>query len=153
MLLVRLAGHYYRADFTPEQALAMIEDMVLDLSEYAVHDVEQGIAGYRRDPRNKFFPKSGELREASERARSDRLAAEREAARPPSSGKHNPYAHFEFGDSRPLCWENQRRRFWKPHWHEDDLNRATDPDRRARYDKWRARIKAGELPQYDPKEY
>jgi hypothetical protein len=144
-MLIRLAGHYYRADFTPEQAAAVIDDMIADLAEYGLHDVDAAILAYRRDPKQKFFPKSGELRERVELAAEQRRSHKRVESTGP--------VRFEFGDSRPYGWEYHRRRFWKPNWRVDDLDMATDPDRRARYDRWLEMVKAGKLPMYPPAEY
>lgn len=150
MLLVRLAGHYYRADFTPEQAMAMIEDMVGDLARYSLHDVQAGISACRCNPKVRFFPSSGVLCEAIDEIVRDRRASIR---RGPMAAPGERPSIFEFGDSRPLAWEYQPKRFWKSHWRASDLDRARDPHRRAEYDRWLTRVKAGLVPTKSPNDY
>lgn len=61
ILLAKLAVHYYRPDFTEAAAQSLIGDMVEDLHKFPIVDTEQAIKQYRRDPKNRFFPNSGQL--------------------------------------------------------------------------------------------
>jgi hypothetical protein len=115
MMLMRLASHYYRPDFTPAQAAARMDDMVRDLEEFYSCDVDAAITNYRRDAKSKGFPTSGVLRQLARDARFMREQPERAA----SSG--NQRVKFEFGDSRPQMWWTQNRILWKPHWREDEI--------------------------------
>lgn len=139
--LMGLAVHFYRPDFTEGQARVLIRDMLEDLGEFTTPQVEAAIKQYRRDPSSRFFPTSGQLRKLASQARSE----EREAAR------HR--INLEFGDNRPLDWEYHRTRFWEKHWSAADLDKARDPDRRARYDAWLAKVKAGDVKGKNPNEY
>jgi len=126
-LLSRLAVHYYRPDFTQSQSHLLIEDMLEDLQAYPVAEVEVAIRTYRLDASQKFFPRAASLIAIIDAERRHRAQV------------NKPRAQAEFGDSRPCDWEYTRKQFWEPHWHADDLNRATDPDRRKRYDAWLAK--------------
>ena len=129
--LSRLAIHYYRPDFTEGQAKALMQDMVEDLSEFRPDQIENAIRDWRRDPEKRFFPRAAELAQII-RASCKRSSEIGDRAR----------AVVEFGESRPIGWEYLRKQFWKPHWQVSDLDRARDPERRARYEKWVARQQA-----------
>jgi hypothetical protein len=60
-ILARLSLHYWRPDYTPEQAKLLIQDYLDDLAGYSVVEIERAVMTYRRLPDSKFFPKSGEL--------------------------------------------------------------------------------------------
>lgn len=60
-VLARLSLHYWRPDYSPEQARLLMEDYLSDLSGYSPAQVERACAEYRQNPANKFFPHSGEL--------------------------------------------------------------------------------------------
>lgn len=60
-ILGKLALHYWRPDFTPEQSKQLYLDYVEDLMPYAVVAIGEAAKEWRRNPANKFFPKSGEL--------------------------------------------------------------------------------------------
>lgn len=60
-ILARLSLHYWRPDYSPEQARLLMEDYLSDLSGYSPAQVERACAEYRQNPANKFFPHSGEL--------------------------------------------------------------------------------------------
>lgn len=53
--------HYWRPDYTPEQARLVIEDYLDDLADFLPSEIERACMTFRRNPENKFFPKSGEL--------------------------------------------------------------------------------------------
>lgn len=111
--LMSLSVHYYRPDFTEGQARVLIRDMLEDLAEFTPEQVDAAIRSYRRDPKSKFFPTSGQLIEKATQARKEQVEADK-AAR---SRKAIP----EFGDSRPLMWWTQAPYLWKPHWKEADI--------------------------------
>lgn len=60
-ILARLALHYWRPDFTPEQTKLLISDYLDDLWPYSLPQIERACKEFRMDGDNKFFPKSGEL--------------------------------------------------------------------------------------------
>jgi hypothetical protein len=102
-----------------------MQDMVEDLSEFGPDEIENAIRDWRRDPQKRFFPRAAELAQI--------VRAERKHRRETGDGRP---AVPEFGESRPLGWEYTPRKFWKPHWRVSDLDKARDPARRARYDRW-----------------
>lgn len=59
--LNRLALHYWRPDFTPSQAKAVMGDYLEDLAHYGAERVEEACRRWRCDPANKFFPRPGEM--------------------------------------------------------------------------------------------
>lgn len=59
-LLAKLALHYWRPDFTPQQAKHLYADYLEDLRQYALSDISEAIAKYRQSGA-KFYPQSGEL--------------------------------------------------------------------------------------------
>lgn len=59
---MRLALHYWRPDFTPEQAKLLIEDYISDLRDLPLDLLDSAVASYRKDAANRFFPTSGQLR-------------------------------------------------------------------------------------------
>lgn len=111
--LMSLSVHYYRPDFTEGQARVLIRDMLEDLAEFTPEQVDAAIRAYRRDPKSKFFPTSGQLREKAAECRKEQI----ENAR--TSGKRK--AIPEFGDSRPILWWTQMPYLWRPHWKEADI--------------------------------
>lgn len=60
-ILARLSLHYWRPDYSPDQARLLMEDYLSDLAAYSPIQVDRACAAYRRNPANKFFPHSGEL--------------------------------------------------------------------------------------------
>jgi hypothetical protein len=60
-ILARLSLHFWRPDFTPDQARLLIKDYLEDLAGFAPNEIERACMAYRRKPDSKFFPKSGEL--------------------------------------------------------------------------------------------
>lgn len=56
-----MALHYWRPDFTPEQARMLIEDYLDDLRGYTPEQVDAACIRYRKEPDSKFFPHTGEL--------------------------------------------------------------------------------------------
>lgn len=127
-MLAALAVHYYRPDFTPGQAKSLIGDMVEDLAEFTVPEIEVAIRGWRKDASKRFFPRGAELAELIRADRKHRRTIGRTGV-----------AVSEFGDSRPIMWWLQQRKFWKPHWREDEI--PTD----ARGDSYRALKAQGKL--------
>ncbi len=124
-LLSRLAIHYYRPDFTEDQAKALMADMVDDLSAFGVDEIESAIRDWRRDPQHRFFPRAAELGQIIRAGRKHERDIEYRKRVVP-----------EFGESRPFYWEYLPQKFWKAHWQVSDLDTARDPERRARYDAW-----------------
>lgn len=115
------------------QARLLISDYLEDLAEFTIEQLQRAVVDYRRDGKNKFFPKIGELR--------DLISPPRETQWHPP-GYTGRKAMLEFGDPRPLCWEMRPRRLWAKHWRVEDLDLARDPDRKARYLKWVAAMAA-----------
>jgi len=111
-MLAKLAQHYYRPDFTEGQARQLIRDYLHDLAEFDLRDVDAGVTAYRRDPKSKFFPTVGQLRERILEAQKDRLASARMG-----TAKARP----QFGDSRPIMWWALPKNLWQPHWSESDV--------------------------------
>ena len=60
-MLARLALHYWRPDFTPEQAKHLYADYVRDLRPYPITDIRDSIAAYRRRHESKYYPTVGQL--------------------------------------------------------------------------------------------
>lgn len=60
-LLARLSFHYWRPDYSPEQARMVMEDYLDDLAGYTPTQVEWACIQYRKSSDSKFFPHSGEL--------------------------------------------------------------------------------------------
>lgn len=61
--LGKLALHYWRPDFTPEQAKQMYGDFVTDLDGVTAQELADACQEWRLDPLNRFFPTPGQLRE------------------------------------------------------------------------------------------
>lgn len=76
-LLAKLALHYWRPNFTDQQAKQLYMDYIGDLKIYPLDVIDQAVGVYRRNAKNKWFPKSGELIELCEAAvkarRNDRV--------------------------------------------------------------------------------
>lgn len=80
-LVGRLSLQYWRPNFSPEQAKLLFQDFAQDLAGLTREELAQACLEWRRDPENRFFPTSGQLRGVADhilrrRAR-DRAAAER----------------------------------------------------------------------------
>ena len=60
-MLGKLALHYYRPDFTAEQAKMVMGDYLDDLEPYSATDVAYACEQYRKQPKSDFFPKIGQL--------------------------------------------------------------------------------------------
>lgn len=79
--LGRLSLHYWRPDFTPEQAKLMFQDFASDMAGTTAAELVEACNEWRRDPENRFFPRPGELLElVKDRLRQrgrDRYAARR----------------------------------------------------------------------------
>lgn len=56
-ILAKLSLHYWRPDFSPEQARLVMEDYLNDLAEFEPVQVERACMEYRRRPGSEFFPK------------------------------------------------------------------------------------------------
>jgi hypothetical protein len=59
-MLSKLAIHYWRPNFTPDQAKQLIFDFIDDLGRYDLADVQRAIVAYRRSP-ERFWPTPGAL--------------------------------------------------------------------------------------------
>jgi len=60
-ILSRLALHYWRPDFSPEQARMLMADYLDDLVEVSPNQLERACMEFRKKPESTFFPKIGEL--------------------------------------------------------------------------------------------
>lgn len=60
-LLARLSLHYWRPDYTPQQAALVVDDFVRDLTGVTAAELVEACDEYRRDPKNRFFPTPGQL--------------------------------------------------------------------------------------------
>lgn len=109
VMLTALASHYWRPDFSPSQAAVMWADFADDLADCTIPEIEVAIREYRRDPANKFFPKSADLRAIVWANRKHRADLEK-------IGK--PVSNF---DSRPIMWWTQPKALWNPNWRENDV--------------------------------
>lgn len=61
--LGKLALHFWRPDFTPEQAKQMYGDFVADLAGITAEELAEACRAWRLNPANSFFPTPGKLRE------------------------------------------------------------------------------------------
>jgi hypothetical protein len=96
----------------PEAAFkSIIADMIEDLIEFAIVDIECSIRAHRQDPKQRFFPTSGQLRAGAIAAHTERTAASK------------PRKPIEF-DSRPLRWWTMPRAQWRQHWHDHQIPAA-----------------------------
>jgi len=88
---------------------------------------------------------------------SESVPAHRASASESDAGLGATRGHGRFGavpETRPIGWEFQPKRWWKPHWRVDDLNFDNDDlERRARYDVWLVRVKAGLVEGKNPDDY
>lgn len=113
IMLMRLASHYWRPDFSPNQVNEMLADYAADLGSCDLTEIEIAIAEYRRTPvtpgRLKVFPGSDILLALVLAHRKHR--ADLEKLGPPIK---------EF-DSRPICWWMQPKTLWQPHWRESEV--------------------------------
>lgn len=80
-----------------------------DVDEFPVAEIEVALQAYRREPKNKFFPTPGAIREIilegrRERAQMDKIGA--------------PIRNF---DSRPIMWWLQPKSIWQDHWMVADI--------------------------------
>lgn len=62
-ILARLSLHYWRPDYTPEQAKLLFEDYLHDLADFTPTQIERACMDYRRKPGSEFFPKVSQLLE------------------------------------------------------------------------------------------
>lgn len=60
-LLARLSYHYWRPDFTPQQAALVVDDFIRDLTGVTASELADACDEYRRNPKNRFFPTPGQL--------------------------------------------------------------------------------------------
>jgi hypothetical protein len=58
-----MALHYWRPDYSPDQAKILMEDYIHDLEAYTPVEIERACMEYRRTPGNEFFPKVCQLLE------------------------------------------------------------------------------------------
>jgi len=59
--LAKLALHYWRPDYTPAQANLLMMDYLNDLKGITPEAVEAACEKYRKNEKNSFFPRSGQL--------------------------------------------------------------------------------------------
>lgn len=116
VLLAKLAVHYYRPNFTENQAKSLIGDLVEDICEFSVAQIEVAIRQYRQAASSKYFPTSGQLREIlfANKKHADEMATKWVG----SEGK--PLVP-QFGESRPHFWWMKPRQLWQVHWREDEI--------------------------------
>lgn len=89
----------------------MALDFIEDLEEFAIPEIEAAIREYRRNPKNKYFPTPGQLRElAIAEMRHRNLQQSRGDGLKP-----------QFGDSRPIRWWYRPREKWNASWREADI--------------------------------
>lgn len=62
-ILAKLALHYWRPNYSPEQARMVMEDYLNHLRGITPAQVQQACDDYIRKPTSKFFPQIGELLE------------------------------------------------------------------------------------------
>lgn len=129
-MLARLATHYHRPDFGPAQVKLMILDFIEDLSDYTVAEIEIAVRDYRRNPENKFFPKTADLRETCTANRKERASA---------VGGGGPKLVPQFGESRPMRWWDKPKQLWRSHWREEEIPEAEQATYYARKAKLAAR--------------
>lgn len=108
-MIVKLASHYHRPDFGPEQAKHMALDFIEDLSDYTIGEIDNSIKAYRRDAKSKFFPTPGHLIAIIVAARKERADMDKISTKPLPN------------DPRPHLWWMQSRTLWKPHWLECEV--------------------------------
>lgn len=70
--LGKLSLHFWRPDFTPEQAKHLYGDFVTDLAGVTAEELAAACQEYRDDPRNSFFPTPGKLLALLSDGQSDR---------------------------------------------------------------------------------
>lgn len=128
-MLSMLALNYYRPSFTEGQARQLINTMISDLEEFPLPEIDMAIKLYRQQPaapgKDKFFPDISVLRNIIMVGQRERAALDRD-----QKGKPKIYQ-----ESRPLMWWFHRKRFWKPHWREEDI----PEDRREQYETIKAK--------------
>lgn len=125
VMIAKLATHYYRPDFGPEQVKHMTRDFIEDLEEFPITDIENAFRDYRRDPNNKFFPTPGMIRGIALKARKDRAELNR----------YNNDLRPLWSDSRPCRWWDRPKRYWRAEWRESEI----PADDRKAYEKLKAR--------------
>jgi hypothetical protein len=106
-MLAGLAAQFHRDEINEAQAKMLFAQFAEDLDEFAIVDIDAGVKVYRRDPKNRFFPTSGQLREPIIHARGERITRERreaeaarEAARKPGGVESRSYVPRD----RPSMW-------------------------------------------------
>lgn len=111
-MLMALASHFWRPDFSPAQAAQMFKDYAEDLGGCTIAEIEVAIREYRLKPKipgkMKPFPGSDDLLELICANRKHRAQIERLG---------DPVKL----DSRPLVWWSKPPEMWKPHWREDEI--------------------------------
>lgn len=130
-ILAGLAAQFHRDEIGEGQAKMLFAQFAEDLDEFSIADIRAGVKTYRQEPKNRFFPTSGQLREpiiAARNARVSREYAEAEAARrasqKPGGVEADSVRRYTFEQAnRPLCWYMRPRSAWKPDWHESDVPR------------------------------
>lgn len=73
--LGKLALHFWRPDFTPDQAKLMYRDFVHDLDGVTAQELAGACEAWRTDSRNSFYPTPGKLLDLVKDALGDRARA------------------------------------------------------------------------------
>ena len=60
-ILSRLALHFPRPDFTEAQAKLLLADILRDLVAFSPAEINKACAEWRSNPKNRFYPTSGQL--------------------------------------------------------------------------------------------
>lgn len=108
VMLTALSSHYWRPDFSPAQAAALIADYCEDLADCRLDELDVAIREYRRGD-HKFFPKIGQLREIVFENRKHRHELAKLGA---------PLRHVK---TRPIFWWSQSRKLWNSEWQESEV--------------------------------
>lgn len=113
-MLMALASHFWRPDFSPAQSAQMFKDYADDLGGCTIAEIELAIRDYRLKPKipgkMKPFPGTDDLLELVQAHRKHRRDMERYAP-----------VRYQFGDSRPLMWWHIPKARWEAHWRESEV--------------------------------
>lgn len=111
-MLMALASHFWRPDFSPAQAAQVFKDYADDLGGCTIAEIENAIRDYRLQPKipgkMKPFPGSDDLLGLVVANRKHRADLERLGA---------PVKLV----SRPIRWWSKPRSMWAAHWRECDV--------------------------------
>lgn len=107
-ILTALSSHYWRPDFSPTQVGYLIADYCQDLAICRLDEIEIAIREYRLNPKEKFYPKSSQLREIVFANRKHRKELERLGPKVTVL-------------PRPIRWWDKPRSLWGAEWREEDI--------------------------------